>query len=84
MKDAEGRTALHEAARGGHCDCVDALVLHGADVNEMDNKRQVGGGGVCDRCVQDVQYRRFRRLCTCAQRKGKTTLLTSSLMKERR
>jgi ankyrin repeat protein len=32
-KEANGRTALHEAVKAGHCDAVDLLASHGADVN---------------------------------------------------
>jgi hypothetical protein len=35
-RDAEGRTALHHAARMGHLDIVKALVLSGSDVDATD------------------------------------------------
>jgi len=35
-KDAEGATALHYAAHGGHREIVQFLVQHGADINARD------------------------------------------------
>lgn len=38
QKDADGATALHYAAFGGHSDVARLLVGHGADVNARDGK----------------------------------------------
>ena len=37
-QDANGRTALHEAARGGHSDALGVLIAAGADVNKNDEQ----------------------------------------------
>ncbi len=36
-KDGNGWQPIHEAARGGHVDVVEMLILHGANVNERVN-----------------------------------------------
>ncbi|VUC26312.1 unnamed protein product [Clonostachys rosea] len=37
--EANGRTALHEAVKAGHCDAVELLASHGADVNTREDVR---------------------------------------------
>jgi hypothetical protein len=37
-RDADGRTALHYAAREGHGPVVQALLVHGANVNAEDHE----------------------------------------------
>lgn len=39
-KDADGNTALHWAAKGGHYDCVKYLLENGADTETLNNERR--------------------------------------------
>lgn len=81
---AQGRTALHRALGGGHIECANKLIEHGADLTKMDSMKRTSlhwavmascSDDDCFKCVTLVMEHEASQTMLNAQSKSQSTPL---------